>query len=108
MDLTILHNEPLTLIYEPGRGAWTYRIDVPDTWHLKAPWGSIKVTGTIDDIPFGEMNLMPLKNEDAMMSVNKQLREKSASRRRDCSCYHDIKRRGYVRLLTQKASMSFL
>jgi len=76
MDLTILQNEPLTLIYEPGRGAWTYRIDVPDTWHLKAPWGSIKVTGTIDDIPFGEMNLMPLKNEDAMMSVNKQLREK--------------------------------
>lgn len=76
MDLTILHNEPLTLIYEPGRGAWTYRIDVPDTRHLKAPWGSIKVTGTIDDIPFGEMNLMPLKNEDAMMSINKQLREK--------------------------------
>ncbi|WP_255349977.1 MULTISPECIES: DUF1905 domain-containing protein [Halolactibacillus] len=36
----------------------------------------MKVTGTIDDIPFGDMNLMPLKNEDAMMSVNKQLREK--------------------------------
>lgn len=76
MDLTILQNEPLTLISEPGRGAWTYRIDVPDTRYLKAPWGSIKVTGTFDGIPFGEMNLMPLKNEDAMMSVNKQLREK--------------------------------
>ncbi|SFT06555.1 hypothetical protein SAMN05421668_1373 [Halolactibacillus miurensis] len=37
MDLTILNNEPLPLIYEPGRGAWTYRINVPDTHHLKAP-----------------------------------------------------------------------
>jgi hypothetical protein len=72
MDLTLLHNEP----YEPNRGAWTYRIDVPDTRQLRAPGGSIKVTGTLDDIPFDKMNLMPLKNEDAMMSVNKQLREK--------------------------------
>ncbi len=76
MDITILENEPLTLIYEHGRGAWTYRIDVPDTRHLKAPWGSIKVTGTLDGVSFGEMNLMPLKNDDCMMSVNKQLREK--------------------------------
>ena len=37
--------------------------------------GSIKVRGTIDGYDFGVMNLMPLRDKNAIMSVNAKIRK---------------------------------
>jgi hypothetical protein len=65
----------LELIYEKGKGAWTYHIVIPETADIKGKWGSLKVSGLIDDYELKEMNLAPRKDEDKMISINKDIRD---------------------------------
>ncbi|WP_086943008.1 DUF1905 domain-containing protein [Trichococcus pasteurii] len=75
MEEKIVDNKELELKYESGKGAWTYHLEIPDTQRISAPWGSIKVRGTIDGCDFGVMNLMPLRDKNAIMSVNAKIRK---------------------------------
>jgi hypothetical protein len=70
----ISDNQKLELKYEKGNGAWTYHIVIPDTAEIEGTWGSLKVSGLIDDYELKEMNLAPRKDEDKMISINKKIR----------------------------------
>jgi hypothetical protein len=48
MDYLIKDGQ-LELKYEPGKGAWTYHIEIPNTKHIIEKWGFLKVSGSIDD-----------------------------------------------------------
>ncbi len=39
--------EKLELKYQPGKGAWTYYIQIPNMKHIVGKWGTMKVSGTI-------------------------------------------------------------
>ncbi len=71
----LLKNKKLTLNYVPNHGAWTYNIIIPNSKHIKGKWGYIKVSGTIDDYEFKNMNLAPRKGLDMYMSVNANIRK---------------------------------
>lgn len=71
----IIENTPLELTYERGKGAWTYHIVIPNTAKIKGKWGTLKVSGHIDDYPLEEINLAPRKDQDKMISINKNIRE---------------------------------
>lgn len=71
----IVDNQKLELIYKSGNGAWTYHLVIPDTADLDGTWGSLKVSGLIDDYELKEMNLAPRKGEDKMISINKEIRK---------------------------------
>jgi hypothetical protein len=75
LEEKIVDNKELELKYVSGKGAWTYHIEVPDTKQISGPWGSIKVRGTIDGYDFGVMNLMPLRDKNAIMSINAKIRK---------------------------------
>lgn len=70
----IVDNQELELIYKKGNGAWTYHLVIPDTADIDGTWGSLKVTGLIDDYELKEMNLAPRKEEDKMISINEEIR----------------------------------
>ena len=70
-----MDNKEVELKYVSGKGAWTYHIEVPDTKQISGPWGSIKVRGTIDGYGIGVMNLMPLRDKNAIMSINAKIRK---------------------------------
>lgn len=71
----LVDREKLELIYEKGKGAWTYHIVIPETADIEGKWGSLKVSGLIDDYELKEMNLAPRKDEDKMISINKDIRD---------------------------------
>lgn len=70
----IIENKKLELKYKKGFGAWTYHLIIPGTAHVEGKWGDLKVSGLIDDYELKEMNLAPRKNEDKMISINKEIR----------------------------------
>ena len=59
----------------PAKVRGPISIEVPDTKQISGPWGSIKVRGTIDGCDFGVMNLMPLRDKNAIMSINAKIRK---------------------------------
>ncbi|MEN5380119.1 DUF1905 domain-containing protein [Sphingobacterium kitahiroshimense] len=71
----LLKNKKLKIHHEPGKGAWTYHLVIPDTKDIKGRWGFIKVSGTIDGYEFKDMNLAPLKNKDKRISLNGTIRK---------------------------------
>lgn len=71
----LLVDEVLVLQHQPGFGAWTYHLRIPDTEAIQGSWGSLKVTGTIDGYPIDGLNLAPRKGEDKIVSINKQIRQ---------------------------------
>lgn len=71
----IVNNQKLELIYTPGKGAWTYKINVPNTSDIKGSWGTIKVSGSISGYEIKSHNLMPNKGEDMYMSINDDIRK---------------------------------
>ena len=73
--IKLIENRRLRLEYKRGFGAWTYRIRVPGTKDLEGRWGFLKVSGTIDGYEVQAINLAPRKNEDKLISVNKEIRE---------------------------------
>jgi hypothetical protein len=45
----LVKDEQLPIPFNPGKGAWTYSIIIPDTKDLKGKWGDLKVSGCIDN-----------------------------------------------------------
>jgi len=70
----IIKDEKLRLIYEHGKGAWTYHLRIPNSEHIEGKWGGIKVSGTIDHYKIESKNLAPIKGEDKMLSINREIR----------------------------------
>ena len=70
----IVDNKKLELVYKKGNGAWTYHIVIPNTADIDGTWGSLKVSGLLDDYELKEMNLAPRKEEDKMISINEEIR----------------------------------
>ena len=59
----------------PGKGGWTFaRIPEikPDG---KAPFGWVKVSGTVDNYNFGILRLMPMGNGELFFSLNASIRK---------------------------------
>ncbi len=70
----LVKDKKLELKYAPGKGAWTYHIQIPNTKHLVGKWGSIKVSGTIDGYKIESINLAKLGDEDKLISINAKIR----------------------------------
>lgn len=71
----LVKDEKLELKYKPGKGAWTYHIQIPNTKHIVGKWGSMKVAGTIDDYKIESINLAKLGDEDKLISINANIRK---------------------------------
>lgn len=71
----LVKDKKLELKYEPGKGAWTYHIQIPNTSHIVGKWGSLKVAGTIDDYKIESINLFTITGQDKLISINDKIRK---------------------------------
>lgn len=71
----LVKDEKLELKYQPGKGAWTYHIQIPNTKHIVGKWGSMKVSGTIDNYKIESINLAKLGDQDKIISINDKIRK---------------------------------
>jgi ribosomal protein S8 len=71
----LLKNEQLELKYVPGKGAWTYHIQIPNSKHIKGKWGFLKVSGFIDDYEIESKNLFTIRGQDKLLSINQTIRK---------------------------------
>ena len=71
----LVKEEKLELKYQPGKGAWTYHIQIPNTKHIVGKWGTMKVSGTIDNYKIESINLAKLGGEDKLISINSKIRK---------------------------------
>lgn len=71
----LVKNKKLELKYVPGKGAWTYHLEIPGTKDIKGKWGEIKVSGTIDGYEIEKRNLAPVTGGDKIISVNNTIRK---------------------------------
>lgn len=71
----LVDHEELELQHRDDFGAWTYFIQIPDTQRIKGQWGRMKVSGTLDDYKLENHNLAPRKDEDYLISINKEIRD---------------------------------
>ena len=71
-----LTNKKYLLERFPGKGGWTY-ISLPEIPKDKAaPFGIVKVKGTIDDYEINQYTLMPFSNGALLMAVKAEIRKK--------------------------------
>ena len=71
----LVKDKKLELKYQPGKGAWTYHIQIPNTKHIVGKWGSMKVSGTIDNYKIESINLAKLGDQDKLISINDKIRK---------------------------------
>jgi Domain of unknown function (DUF1905). len=71
----LIKDQWLELKYVPGKGAWTYHLQIPGTRHLVGRWGSLKVSGTIDGVPIEAKNLFTISGQDKLLSINADIRK---------------------------------
>jgi Domain of unknown function (DUF1905) len=71
----IIKDEKLELIYQAGKGAWTYHLRIPNSKNIEGKWGDIKVSGFIDNYKLEARNLAPTKGEEKMLSINGDIRK---------------------------------
>lgn len=71
----LVKDQELELRYEPGNGAFTYHILLPNTSHIKGRWGFLKASGTIDEYLIRSKNLFTISGRDKMMAVNAEIRK---------------------------------
>lgn len=71
----LVKDQNLELKYEPNKGAWTYHIQIPNTKHIVGKWGSLKVSGFIDDYKIESINLFTISGQDKLISVNNKIRK---------------------------------
>jgi hypothetical protein len=71
----IIKDEKLELIYEHGKGAWTYHLRIPNSKNIEGKWGEIVVSGFIDNFEISRRQLAPIKGEDKMLSINGEIRK---------------------------------
>jgi Domain of unknown function (DUF1905) len=74
MDYLIKDGQ-LELKYQPGKGAWTYHIEIPNTQHIIGRWGFLKASGTIDGYKIEAKNLFTINGRNKLLSVNQTIRE---------------------------------
>ena len=59
----------------PGKGGWTF-IKLPAvSADYKGKWGTVKVSGSIDDYKLGSIGLMPIKNGGLFLPVKAEIRK---------------------------------
>ena len=71
----IIKDEKLELMYQSGKGAWTYHLRIPNSKNIDGKWGDIIVSGFIDNYKIERRNLAPIKGEDKMLSINAEIRK---------------------------------
>ena len=71
----LVKDKQLELKYEPGKGAWTYHVQIPNTKHIVGKWGSLKASGTIDNYPLEKINLFTISGRDKLISINEKIRK---------------------------------
>jgi Domain of unknown function (DUF1905) len=71
----IIKDKALELIYQPGKGAWTYHLRIPNSKNIEGKWGDIKVSGSIDNYKLEKRNLAPTKGEYKILSINGEIRK---------------------------------
>ena len=71
----LVKDKQLELKYEPGKGAWTYHVQIPNTKHIVGKWGSLKASGTIDNYPIEKINLFTISGRDKLISINEKIRK---------------------------------
>jgi Domain of unknown function (DUF1905) len=71
----IIKDEKLELIYQHGKGAWTYHLRIPNSKNIEGKWGDIIVSGFIDNFEISRRQLAPIKGEDKMLSINAEIRK---------------------------------
>ena len=71
----LVKDEKLELKYQPGKGAWTYHIQIPNTKHIKGRWGFLKVSGLINHYKLESKNLFTITGQDKLLSINKTIRK---------------------------------
>ena len=71
----LVKDKILELKYEQGKGAWTYHIQIPNTKHIVGKWGSLKVSGTIDNYKIDSINLFTITGQDKLISINDKIRK---------------------------------
>lgn len=71
----LVKDEKLELKHAPGKGAWTYHIQIPNTKHLVGRWGSLKVSGFIDNYKLEAKNLFTITGQDKLISINDTIRK---------------------------------
>lgn len=67
--------EKLELKYQQGKGAWTYHIEIPNTKEIKGKWGTIKVSGSVDGYRIESKNLLSIKGQNKLLSINEKIRK---------------------------------
>jgi len=71
----IIKDEKLELIYQHGKGAWTYHLRIPNSKNIEGKWGEIIVSGFIDNFEISRRQLAPIKGENKMLSINAEIRK---------------------------------
>lgn len=71
----LVKNQELEILYEPGKGAFTYHISLPNTAHIKGRWGFLKASGSVDHFPVKSKNLFTITGRDKMMAINSEIRK---------------------------------
>ena len=71
----LVKDKKLELKYEAGKGAWTYHIQIPNTKHIVGKWGTLKVSGTIDNYKIDSINLFTISGQDKLISINSKIRK---------------------------------
>lgn len=75
-DMKPLTDKEYELQRFPGKGGWTY-ILLPEIPKDKdAPFGIVKVRGTIDNFEISDYSLMPYGNGELIMAVRAEIRKK--------------------------------
>lgn len=73
--IPLLENEKLELKYKHWFWAWTHHLVIPNTSNIWWKWWDLKVSWYIDNYEIKSINLAPRKNEDKIISINKEIRD---------------------------------
>lgn len=71
-----LVNKKYKLQKFPGKGGWTYAMIPEIPQDKKAPFGWVKVKGSIDNYTFNDYRLMPMGNGHLFLPVKASVRKK--------------------------------
>jgi hypothetical protein len=78
-----LVNKKYLLEKYPGKGGWTYAIISEISQDKKAPFGWVKVKGSIDDYELHSYKLMPMGNGKLFLPVKAEIRKKIGKKEGD-------------------------
>jgi hypothetical protein len=78
-----LVNKKYLLEKFPGKGGWTYAVIPEVLQDKKAPFGWVKVKGSIDDYQFKNYRLMPMGNGMLFLPVRAEIRKKTGTKEGD-------------------------